>query len=506
MVVILPKVFLDGFSLETVIVFFPIGLMDNITYPDTVSIIYTNSVPLCAVFFKLFAIVLPDKFQYFGLWIMLCMGLQGAYSALLIYHFVKNKMIAVISSSFFVIAPIMLEQVSLNLALGAQWLILFSLYIGVKRKLMDPKRKIIVWGMAGFLAGSIHLYFIPICGIIFLSFLLSDIIMNKNKLHTLKAFFSYLCTAIVTVALLGGFSHNHLPDSTLLGQGSFNLNGLLNPQGWSKIIPSFEVYGENPSEGLAYTGTGILLLLIVGIVVYLLNNCLHIFINKNKYPQSPKINLHENGIAFLMLSILSILIALSPWITFGNKILLKIEYPDWIYSIWVRVGNCGRFIWPVVYLAMLGCVIWLEKNIPWKNVMIILLILFSIIQVLDEKWQLVHRKVQFGTNFCYKSRLEDGMWEEWANDEEIKHIVFMSNIFKDEDMLYSLSIYAAQNGMTVSGFKLSCQTVRNMALVDQIKIEDIIQKDTLYVFKESDEIKLYMNYRNIDGVVIGTLN
>ena len=81
------------------------------------------------------------------------------------------------------ITPILLEQVSLNFALGAQWLILFSLYVGVKRKLMERRKKIIVWGMAGFLAGSIHLYFIPICGIIFFSFLLSDIILNKNKIN-----------------------------------------------------------------------------------------------------------------------------------------------------------------------------------------------------------------------------------------------------------------------------------------------------------------------------------
>lgn len=487
---------------------FPIGLMNNITYPNPVSIIYTNSIPLCAIFFKLFDIVLPNEFQYFGLWIILCMGLQGAYSSLLIYHFIENKIIAVISSLFFVITPILLEQVSLNFALGAQWLILFTLYVGVKRKLMERRKKIIVWGMVGFLAGSIHLYFIPICGIIFFSFLLSDIILNKNKLHTLEDFFSYICVAIVTVTLLGGFSHFHLPDSTLIGQGSFNLNGFLNPQGWSKLIPSFVVYGENPSEGLAYPGTGILLL-FVGLVVYLLNKFIYIFVNKEKCPRLFIKNFHENRLAFLILSILSISISLSPWITYGNKILLKIEYPTWVYSIWLRIGNCGRFIWPVVYLVILGCVIWLKKNIPWKNILIILLVLFTIVQVQDEKWQLIHRKVQFGTNFCYKSRLEDGIWEEWANDEKLKHIVFISNIFDDEEMLYSLSIYAAKNGMTVNGFKLSCQTVRDMNLIDQSKIRGNIQEDTLYVFKESDRMTrndIYMNYKNIDGMVIGTIN
>ena len=90
----------------------------------------------------------------------------------------------------------------------------------------------------------------------------------------------------------------------------------------------------------------------------------------------------------------------------------------------------------------------------------------------------------------------------------LNHIVFISNIFDDEEMLYSLSIYAAKNGMTVNGFKLSCQTVRDMNLMDQSKIRGNIQEDTLYVFKESDRMirnDIYMNYKNIDGMVIGTI-
>ena len=48
------------------------------------------------------------------------MGTQGAFGALLIYHYVKKKAEAIVGSLLFVITPAMLGQMSLNLALGAQ--------------------------------------------------------------------------------------------------------------------------------------------------------------------------------------------------------------------------------------------------------------------------------------------------------------------------------------------------------------------------------------------------
>lgn len=488
--------------------FFPIGLMDNISYPNTVSVIYTDSVPLLAVFFKLFKQVLPDEFQYFGIWNMLCMGLQGAFGALLVYHFVKKKAVAVVGSIFFVIAPVILVHMSLNFALGAQWLILFSLYVGIKRESMNFKKSIITWGFVGFLAGSIQLYFIPICGIVFLGFFGADIIKREKVIHTLLMFLVYLCMAITTVAFLGGFSHFHLPKTTLLGQGSYNLNGLLNPQGWSSIIPSFTVYGENPFEGLAYPGTGILLTFILGTAFWLSHNICQTFMHKDKCYQLHEGNTGNNRLAFFILIVASFLIAVSPWVALGNKLLLKLGIPDWLHSIWLRIGNCGRFIWPVVYLAILGSIVWLEKKIPWKNVAVIMLVILALAQIIDEKWQLIQRKVQFGTDYRCEKRLEDEVWREWAGSDEIEHIVFASNILNDEQLVYSLSIYAAQNELTVDCFKSSCQTIRTITAKELSKALADVRKDTLYIYKESDKMQCNdtrMDYKSIDGLIIGTV-
>lgn len=112
---------------------------------------------------------------------MLCMGTQGAFGALLIYHYVKKKAEAIVGSLLFVITPAMLGQMSLNLALGAQWLVLCSLYLGIRRMEISEKRLVLAWGIAGLLTGSIQMYFIPMCGFVLLSFLLSDLLRRKKS-------------------------------------------------------------------------------------------------------------------------------------------------------------------------------------------------------------------------------------------------------------------------------------------------------------------------------------
>ncbi len=51
---------------------FPLGMTNTLAYPNKTSVIFTDSIPLFAVLFKLFSPVLPEKFQYFGLWGIVC--------------------------------------------------------------------------------------------------------------------------------------------------------------------------------------------------------------------------------------------------------------------------------------------------------------------------------------------------------------------------------------------------------------------------------------------------
>ena len=132
-----------------------------------------------------------------------------------------------------------------------------------------------------------------------LSFLLADVIQRRKYTRIYGHFFSYIGTAVGTVALLGGFSHKHLPDISLLGQSSFNLNGLLNPQGWSQVLTSLPVYGVNSSEGLAFPGTGILLTLGTGAFACWLLFFIFLFLKGKKGILKIQWSWEEKGVAYL---------------------------------------------------------------------------------------------------------------------------------------------------------------------------------------------------------------
>ena len=54
-----------------------IGANYNAVYPFRTSVLFTDSLPLAALLFKLLGGVLPARFQYFGWWGLACYMLQG---------------------------------------------------------------------------------------------------------------------------------------------------------------------------------------------------------------------------------------------------------------------------------------------------------------------------------------------------------------------------------------------------------------------------------------------
>ena len=42
---------------------FPLGMIDSLSYPHSVSVIWTDAIPLFALFFKIFREILPETFQ-----------------------------------------------------------------------------------------------------------------------------------------------------------------------------------------------------------------------------------------------------------------------------------------------------------------------------------------------------------------------------------------------------------------------------------------------------------
>ncbi len=478
---------------------FPIGLMDRIVYPNQVSIIFTDSIPILAVFFKLFRGLLPASFQYFGIWGLFCFAAQGALGAVLIRHYTRNEIYAVIGSLFFVIAPIEVYRMFMHTALGGQWLLLAAFLLGVKRKKLSFPAKVAAWSALGFVCSGVHLYFIPMCGLIMCAFLLKDLLDDRRLPVCLLTGAGFCICAVGNIVLLGGLSHDHQLDAGGLGQFSFNLNGLVNPQGWSAILPDLPCYGEGAGEGLAFLGIGILLILLLGIMGLAADRI--VFHRRISWKELWK---KYDMTAYAFIAFFSVLISVSHRLPWGDKVIWEIPYPRKLVSLWGMFRSSGRFIWPLVYLLMLGALVLLWKSFRRKMLITAVTALLLCFQVLDSSSQYRDRHSLFASQTTYQPVLQDDIWQQLTGDRE--HLVFVSDITANQGLLYSLSVYALENHMTINNFYFAHSAVK--ADVEESVEESLanVAEDTIYIYKEAEEEKCTnpeMTYIHADGVIIG---
>ncbi|MCL2869358.1 DUF6311 domain-containing protein [Candidatus Saccharibacteria bacterium] len=347
----------------------PPGAIKGLAYPFGQAIIFMDSIPLLAIIFKVLSPILPTTFQYFGLWTLACYMLMGGLSALCIRHFTKNPLITTIGAIFFVSTPLLIFRSFWHPALAGQWIVLAGIFLLLKHRLLSRnlKKFITYWTILMVVTTLIHPYFLPITGGLLVIALAID---HKNWRKTLLGLAVPIVTAFLAFYLAGGLA---VPDNAFGGgleSKAFHLDGFWNPQGFSIFSHSnYPIY----TEGLAYLGLGILALAIFTAIVALVQKK-HLF-----KPIKRKVWL---PVTIVLAGFL--LFALSPSIQFGDKTLFTVPWPQFVISIWNIFRACGRLVWPVYYLLMLGILVaYIRLSSKWRIWGVIILLIFAGIQLAD---------------------------------------------------------------------------------------------------------------------------
>ncbi|MDE6909891.1 MAG: hypothetical protein K2P44_05415, partial [Lachnospiraceae bacterium] len=224
---------------------FPVGLTDNLAYPSLTSVIFTDSIPVLAVFFKALSPILPETFQYFGWWGVVSFALHGFFSAKILRAFSVGKLQTLIGSIFFVVSPLVIERMFKHTALGGHWMILAAVYLFVRHgtDYRNFKKTVLCWGILGVLTASVHLYFLPMCGAFLCGCLLCSFLKEKKiQWKLLLPGVSFGSGLLAATYLLGGFSTRAVSSDEGLGVYSFNLNGFFNEKGYSRFFDALPMY------------------------------------------------------------------------------------------------------------------------------------------------------------------------------------------------------------------------------------------------------------------------
>ena len=351
---------------------FPIGKNPNYGLEISNSIIFTDNIPLFAIFFKILNPIIYQKFQYFSLWIFLCFFLQLTIGFALINKITQNKLFSFFSSLLFLLCPFLLFRLTHHFALGGQWLILYAFYIAYCVPLV---KKNFHWFLIIFLSLLIHLYFTVMIFIIYIFFAIENI-LNKNNFKSeflslfYKIFFSLLIMYVI------GYFESRPINAVSSGYGIFKIDlmSFFDPQlngqkTWSRFLGNID---GTHLEGFTYVGLGNIFLIIFALLILLKNKFSKTFVD-NKFV------ILRSAHAFILFFLIW---SITTNISFMGKDLINIQLPKYIFGSLSIFASTGRFAWPVIYIVIFLSILIINKNSSkLLSMSVILIVLFT--QIID---------------------------------------------------------------------------------------------------------------------------
>jgi hypothetical protein len=353
----------------------PLGRVDGFPWPLGTTIGFTDANPLLAIPFKLIEGVLPQEFQYIGLWLAVCFALQGWYGARLAAVASSSPSWRVLGGSFFALSPVLLARIGHD-TLCAHWAVLALLVLNLERRQdVEAERRAVWRGIAiALLVALVH----PYLAIMVLGLALALVVRAG-----LDGVFPWRSVALRAAALVFG-------QAALLGlQGYFttarshgggfglfatDLLALVNPAGASTFFPDVPVRLEQ-AEGYAYLGAGGLTLLVVVIVSGLAPR-------RADAPAAPGRPVTLTPL--LIVVALMAAFAITPVVHVAGQVVLDARAP-FRRLVWATgpLRSSGRFIWPAYYLLLAAAMMLLVRRLPRPGLATLVLGASLALQVVD---------------------------------------------------------------------------------------------------------------------------
>lgn len=449
---------------------FPLGIATKMNIPFGSYIGLSDSIPLFALLFRLVEPLLPQTFQYFGLWAFLCSILQGAFASLLLSLFTKNNRYNLLLAPLFIFAPIFLDRQMRHSSLGAQWLILFCLYLYFKHRRSGRffSRGFI---LAACLSIAIHPYFTPMVFALLFALLAENALAAKKWREPLLMLAASLGATAATAFVLGVFWGQSSAGSTPYGYFSMNLNALFNPTSrgytWSLFLPvQNQVLGNY--DGFNYLGLGVLLTLaVLGV-----DTLLHL-------KKWPVLAFLQNRFGLIFVSLSLTVFAVSNQITAQGRVLAYIPLPRILLQLAENLRSSGRMFYPVWYLLVLTCCVYVLRR-PKPAFQKYAVVGLAALQLLDLSPALAAKARDFRPYEPFPPVLQSTFWDYAA--QNYTHIASL-----DAENLYSsmdLALLAIDHQMTTDDpFTARFDPAQRKTQMEQNRQEMTgdFSPDTLYI-------------------------
>lgn len=317
----------------------PPGRTLNLFHPVGTSVMYTDSLPLFALPFKAIGALLPEQFQYIGMWFFVSCVLQGGIGALLLRRHLNDATQLLAATLLLVYAPIFILRAGHD-TLTAHWLLLAALALYFR----PPSRgETWAWLALCGVAALVHPYLAAMVGGVLVAACLRrtevERVIDRStaiKRLALCAVATLLAWWIVGVFTIPGSAGD---GGVPFGRYSMNLLAPFDSAGYSRLLPALP-RGDGQHEGFAWPGLGGWLVLLVAFIAVLA---------RRGKPATPRMDW-----PLLLLCIGSFLFAASSVIRIGDVTLIDWPLQNPILGIF---RSSGRFVW-IAYYAVTVLALW----------------------------------------------------------------------------------------------------------------------------------------------------
>ena len=487
---------------------FPPGLTEGLSSEGKVSCLYSDSLPLFAMIFKPLSPVLPDNFQYFGLWGVLCFALNGGCGAALLYRIKPDVLFASVGSLFYSLFPPTVDRIMHHNSLGAVWLIILPLILVLDRNKEHRHRftYTLYWCAVCMLAASIHPYFLPMIFTVMTGYMILAIFRDKTPKTAFITAGASAFSSVLALFLIGAFHGSGKYNDGGFGFYSSNLNTFFNSMGRSVYLNGLDAL-EGQTEGFGYLGLGALICCLAAIAAVII-----ILIRKEgtfRHNAAVLIKQHSvEVIAFAAVFFVSFFWAVSTTVTLGSRTVADIPLPWLIRGCLGVFRASGRFIWLPGILLTTAALAGISRL--GKRAAVVTAVLCVAVQVLDMRdWHSDQRKM-FAKQPDYTFALRDEKWDELTeNTDEIVFLPMKTQYGLYMDMYFDFAQLAVKKDMRLSSFylaRLDLDAVSEYSIREYNALKSGSgRKNVLYVFfdeadavPETDTLGVY----HIDGYTV----
>lgn len=372
---------------------FPPGLMDSVAYPSLTSIIYIDSVPLFNFIFKVMSPLLPETFQFFGIWGLVCFVLNAALGSCCVYRLTRSTLYSVACSPFFALCTFAMQRLYTHTALAANWVILAGILLVLMTfDKSDRRRYMLLWAALFAVGVSVNIYYLPILGIIMVFFCIYRCVTLRSGMPVLSVFAPSLLGVVVAFWFFGGLYHlssNSGATASSIGSLSANLNTLFNPMdtglyltGFKGLLPSRGLARFGQYEGYAYLGAG-----LIAALVFVIVGAIGRFGDMRRW-------LAQRRLAACLVLLCVLSLAIASWgtlVSVGSHSLFDIPYPAPILSLFRVFRSMGRFAWGVWDIVAIFVLVGLFRLVAKRGAMLLLLVIL-VLQLVDMDGMIANRQ------------------------------------------------------------------------------------------------------------------